>query len=264
MFKFWGCTYTLALPVMLEGLLRTQRELSLNLTPGQYFFAGGDSVSPSVKQSFEEEWMPVLEAYGATEVAPICWNSPAAGCAGSLGMPGKSIEIRLVDADGNPSDAGELCLRAPHLMTGYWQDPKATADAIRDGWFRTGDLARRDSNGFYHFAGRKKEIIIRGGSNVSPQEVEAVLHDHPAVAEVGVIGCPDAHWGEIVAAYIVLRPGRTASAAELIEFARQRLADYKTPEKITFLDQLPKSPSGKIQRRALREAERAAVLSHSI
>lgn len=139
-------------------------------------------------------------------------------------------------------------------MTGYWQDAESTASALHDGWFRTGDLARCDADGFYWFAGRQKEIIVRGGSNISPQEVEAVLYQHPAVAEVGVVGRPHLLWGETVTAHVVLRPGCELKQADLIAFARQRLADYKTPEEVIFQSELPKGLSGKIQRRALREA----------
>jgi long-chain acyl-CoA synthetase len=144
-------------------------------------------------------------------------------------------------------------------MTGYWQDPDSTAWALRGGWFHTGDLARCDADGYYWFAGRKKEIIIRGGSNISPQEVEAAICEHPAVSEVGVVGRPDPVWGETVSAWVALRPGKAVAEADLIAFARERLADYKTPERIIFLSELPKGPSGKIQRRALREMEMAQM-----
>jgi long-chain acyl-CoA synthetase len=142
-------------------------------------------------------------------------------------------------------------------MIGYWQDPDATTEAVRNGWFNTGDLATCDQDGFYWFAGRRKEIIIRGGSNISPQEVEAVLYQHPAVGEVGVVGRPDPIWGEVVVAFVALRSGQAATEAELIAFARNRLADYKTPECIVFRDTLPKGPTGKIQRRALAREEEA-------
>lgn len=266
-FARWRCTYIFALPVMFGGLVRAQTIAEEDMSSGKFFFSGGDSLSPSVKQTFEAEIGPVLEAYGATEIAPICWNSPAESCPGSLGRPCKETEIRLINRNGQEAgdgEVGEVCVLGPHLMAGYWQDEAATAAALQDGWFRTGDLARRDSNGFYQFAGRTKEIVVRGGSNVSPQEVEAALYDHPAVSEVGVIGSPDPIWGESVVAYVVLRPGCAASEAELISFARERLADYKTPEKIFFLNQLPKSPSGKVQRRALREAERQAALAQTL
>jgi acyl-CoA synthetase (AMP-forming)/AMP-acid ligase II len=141
-------------------------------------------------------------------------------------------------------------------MTGYWQDPDSTASAMRDGWYHTGDLARCDTDGYYWFAGRKKEIIIRGGSNISPQEVEAAVCEASCSKRVAVIG-PDSLWGETVSAWVTLRPDKAVAEADLIAFARERLADYKTPEHIIFLSELPKSPTGKIQRRAVREMELA-------
>jgi long-chain acyl-CoA synthetase len=138
-------------------------------------------------------------------------------------------------------------------MTGYWRDPESTRAAFHDGWFRSGDLAVRDADGFYWFAGRKKEIIVRGGSNISPQEVEAALCEHPAVAEAGVVGEKDALWGEIVVAHVALCPGRRIDEQELIAFTRERLADYKVPASVVFHSELPKGTTGKIQRRALRD-----------
>jgi long-chain acyl-CoA synthetase len=262
----WGCTYTLGLPVMFEGLVQAQTAAPRDVSSGQFYFCGGDCVSPALQGAFQAALGPVCEIYGATEIAPIAWNRPGHVRAGSIGLPGEGIEIRLVDLDGHdtrPGEVGEICVRGPHMMTGYWRDPDATAEAVRDGWFYTGDLARRGPDGYYYFGGRRKEIIIRGGSNISPQEVEASLDEHPAVSEAGVIGCPDAVWGEAVVAYVALRPGLTVTESELICFVRERLADYKTPERILFLAQLPKGPSGKIQRSALREAERAFAHSQT-
>jgi len=255
----WRCTYTLGLPVMFEGLIQAQTAVTHDVSSGQFYFCGGDSVSPALQEAFQAALGPVCEAYGATEIAPIAWNRSGHARPGFIGLPGEGIEIRLVDLDGHdtgPGEVGEIRVRGPHLMKGYWRDPDATAEAIRDGWFHTGDLARRLGHDGYYFAGRKKEIIIRGGSNISPHEVEAVLYEHSAVSEAGVIGCPDSVWGEAVVAYVALRPGRSIAESELISFARERLADYKTPERILFLSQLPKGPSGKIQRRALKEFQK--------
>jgi long-chain acyl-CoA synthetase len=144
-------------------------------------------------------------------------------------------------------------------MIGYWQDPDASMASVRNGWFHTGDLARCDVDGFYWFVGRKKELIIRGGSNISPQEVEAVLYQHPGVGEVGVVGRRDPLWGEVVIAFVALRSGQAVTEAELIAFARERLADYKIPVSIIFRAELPKGPTGKIQRRALGQEESAFV-----
>jgi long-chain acyl-CoA synthetase len=256
-FEKRGCTFTVALPVMFDGLARTQAAAPRNVECGRYFYCGGDSVSAALQESFAQAMGPALEVYGSTEIAPVTWNRAGTPFHCSIGLPGAQMSLRLVGRDGrevSQGTVGEISVRGPHLMTGYWRDPEATASAVVDGWFRTGDLAWQGESGEYYFAGRLKEVIIRGGSNISPQEVEAALYDHPAVMEAGVIGCPDALWGETVVAYVALRPGLSVTESELIGHARERVADYKTPERIFFLDHLPKGPSGKILRRALREA----------
>jgi long-chain acyl-CoA synthetase len=262
-YERWKCTYTFTLPVMLQGLLTAQAAAPRNVSSGEFYFCGGDSVSPVLQEAFARSFAPVCEAYGSTEIAPSSWNRPREVRVGSIGKPGDEVAFRLIDsnsADVHPGGVGELCVRGPHLMTGYWQDSEATSAALREGWFRSGDLASCDGDGFYWFAGRKKEIIIRGGSNISPQEVEAVLYEHPAVAEAGVVGRPDALWRETVVAHVALRKGRRLDEEELIAFARERLADYKTPQTVIFHSELPKGATGKIQRRALRETEHAAAV----
>jgi long-chain acyl-CoA synthetase len=256
----WLVTYTIGLPVLFEGLLAAQIANPHDVSSGRFYFCAGDSVSPALQKAFRATFAPMCEAYGATEAVPVCWNRPGQIRVGSLGTPAEDVAMRLLDSenrDVKPGEVGEICVRAKHLMTGYWQDPDATAAAMRDGWFHTGDLARCDADGYYWFAGRKKEIIIRGGSNISPQEVEAVLYEHPAVSEAAVVGRPDAVWGEVVVAHIVLRQGHVLNERDLIAFARERIADYKTPEAVVFHSELPKSATGKIQRRALREMQQA-------
>jgi long-chain acyl-CoA synthetase len=256
----WGCTYTVGLPVMLHGLLQAQTEMLRDVASGRFYFSGGDCASPALQEAFRAAFGPICEAYGMTELAPASWNRPGHVRVGSIGQPGEGVALRLVDSDGREvksGDVGEICVRGPHLMIGYWQDPDATTAAVRNGWFHTGDLARCDEDGFYWFAGRKKEIIIRGGSNISPQEVEAVLYQHPAVGEVGVVGRQDHVWGEVVVAFVALRSGHAVTEAELIAFARERLADYKIPVSVIFRAELPKGPTGKIQRRALGQEENA-------
>jgi long-chain acyl-CoA synthetase len=262
----WRCTYTLGLPVMFQSLLETQLAVPRNVKSGRFYFCGGDSVSPALQEAFQRSFAPICEAYGATEITPTLWNRPDDVRVGSMGKPGDGITFRLIDsrgADAGPGEIGELCIRGPHLMTGYWQDAESTAAAFHGDWFRSGDLAHRDADGFYWFDGRKKEIIIRGGSNISPQEVEAVLYEHPAVAEVAVVGQPHPVWGETVAAHVVTLPGHQLEEAELIAFARERLADYKIPETVVFQSELPKGPTGKLQRRALREAQLASAAESS-
>ncbi|MCC6586661.1 MAG: acyl--CoA ligase [Bryobacterales bacterium] len=261
-FVRWRCTFTLALPVLLHGLLEAQRQAPCDVASGRLFFGGGDSVSPALQNAFERSFPPICEAHGTTEAAPIFWNRPGEVRIGSIGKPVSNAAVRLVHRDNSEAaqgEVGEIWVQAPHLMIGYWHDPEATAIACRDGWFRTGDLAYRDPDGYYWFAGRTKEVIIHGGSNISPQEVEAALYEHPAVAEAGVIGQPDAVWGEVVVAHVALRQGARLDEAELIDFARCRLADYKVPRRVIFHTELPRNPTGKIQRRALRDQSASLV-----
>jgi long-chain acyl-CoA synthetase len=256
-FARWNCTYTLGLPVIFESLLRAQIAVPRDVASGRFFFCGGDSVAPALQQAFSPVFAPICEVYGLTEVTPASWNRPGDVRVGSIGRPGDDVQFRLVDAETlpvTPGAVGEICIKAPHQMVGYWQDA-----GTGNGWFRTGDLARADTDGFYWFSGRKKEIIVRGGCNVSPQEVEGVFYEHPAVAEAAVVGRPHAFWGETVVAHIALRPGIRLDEQELIAFAKERLADYKTPEAVVFHSELPKGPTGKLQRRALRETAAVAT-----
>ncbi len=257
----WRGTYMLGLPAMFHGLVQAQIDAPRDVSSARVYFCGGDCVSPTLQAAFRSALgQPVCEIYGATEIAPIAWNRPGHVRVGSFGQAAPDVDFRLLDAeygDVEPGEVGEVCLRSTRLMIGYWQDTELTTSAVRSGWYHTGDLARLDADGFYWFEGRKKDIIIRGGSNISPQEVEAALGEHPAVSEVAVIGRDDPVLGETVAACVVLRRGHGVDEAELIAFARERLADYKTPERVFFLPELPKSPAGKILRRALREMEPA-------
>ena len=200
--------------------------------------------------------MPLLEGYGLTEAVPISFNASTSRRRGSLGVPVPQIEWRLVDGSGSEvprGEVGQVTVRSPLVCSGYWNDAEATSAALKSGWLHTGDLARQDDDGFYWFAGRSKEIIIRGGSNVSPQEVEEALYLHPAVREVAVVGKPDERWGEVIVAFVALKDGAAATGEELIAFAAERMAKYKVPETIIFEPALPKGPTGKVARRPLRE-----------
>ena len=174
-----------------------------------------------------------------TEGLPLMANRPEANRPGSMGRTLGDIHLRTVD--------GEMWVRGAGIATGYWGEPP-----FEEGWLKTGDLVEVDADGFVWFRGRRKEIIIRGGSNISPQEVEETLYRHPAVAEAGVVGEPSAEWGEVVLAYVALREGHTASGDELRAFSRRHLAEYKCPERVLFLPVLPKGATGKVQRRALK------------
>ena len=165
--------------------------------------------------------------------------------------------MKIVDEKGNARGAdevGELLVRGPHVCAGYWNRPEETAKAIdQDGWLRTGDLARRDAEGYYTIVGRSKDMIISGGENIYPAEVESVLHAHPAVAEAALIGVPDAKWGEVGRAMIVPQKGARVTAEELIAFCQPRLARYKIPKSFVFVDALPMTAAGKIDKKVLVE-----------
>ena len=174
----------------------------------------------------------------------------------SIGKPLEDVEVRIVDEDGAPvaqGEVGEIVARGERLMSGYWGQGDATAETIRDGWLHTGDLAYFDEEGYIFLAGRARDFIKRGGEMVSPEEVEQVLHSHPAVEEAAIIGVPDVEWGERVRAVVVLREGQSAGEPEIIEYCRRRLASFKKPESVAFAAALPRNPLGKVLKRELRE-----------
>src|SRR3954469_8205363 len=219
--------------------------------------SGGAAMPVEVLRSFEETFgCTVLEGYGLSETSPVVsFNHPhAERRIGSIGTPIRGVQMRLVDDGGNdspPGEVGEIAVRGPNVMKGYWRKPEETATAIPDGWFRTGDLARKDDEGYYAIVDRKKEMIIRGGYNVYPREIEEALYEHPAVAEVACIGIAHPELGEEVAAAVALKPGQTAEVDELRQFVKARVAAYKYPRRIWLVDALPKGPTGKILRRAV-------------
>jgi long-chain acyl-CoA synthetase len=167
------------------------------------------------------------------------------------------VRVRVVDLQGRdvrPGEVGEIIAKGPNIMVGYWNNPQATADAVRDGWLYTGDLATVDDEGYIYIVDRKKDMIITGGENVFSTEVENVVYTHPAVLEAAVVGVPDVTWGEAIKAIVVLKPGMTATEAEIIEYCRGHIAHFKVPRTVDFyMGALPKSGSGKILKRELRE-----------
>ena len=250
-------TSMLMLPAMGQMLVREQRAQPRDLSAGDLYWAGGDAVSESLQTEFSEVFgKPLHEGYGMTELLPITLNPLGAARPGSFGKPVNGVRVRIVDLEGRDvvdGQTGEVIAKSAAGFIGYWNDPDATARTLENGWIHTGDLARRDADGYLWFCGRLKELIVRGGSNISPQEVEAALYEHPAVFEAGVVGVPDELWGETVGAAVVLRDGMHVTEQALIAFVRERLADYKAPERIEFLDALPKGLSGKVQRRDIKK-----------
>jgi long-chain acyl-CoA synthetase len=253
----FGCTTAGGLPTMILSLVEEQTRTPRQVATLRSVIAGGDVVSPTLQDRFAELFgTELLEIYAMTEVCGMSANIPGACRRGSMGAALEGVDVRVVDLDGRDvaqGETGEILVRSSALCIGYWNDPQATRAAMGSGWLHTGDLGARDGDGFIWFKGRKKEVIIHAGSNISPQEVEEALYKHPAVLEAGVIGVPDPVTIERVAAFIVLRENHAVNADDLCAFARRHIADYKAPEEIHFLKELPKNPVGKVQRRALKE-----------
>ena len=242
-------------PTMYTALLHAPQSDQYDTSSLRVCASGGAALPLDVLHAFEKRFDSViLEGYGLSETSPVVsFNHPnAERRPGSIGTPIAGVEVRIQDDDGveQPTgEVGELAVRGECVMRGYWKQPEATAEAIQDGWFRTGDLGRKDNDGYLYIVDRKKQLIIRGGYNVYPREVEEALHEHPAVAEVAVIGLKHPSLGEEIGAAVTLAPGQRATPDELVAFTKQRVAAYKYPRRIWLVDQLPKGPTGKILHR---------------
>jgi long-chain acyl-CoA synthetase len=250
-------------PTMYAGMLHHPAADSADTASLRLCVSGGAAMPVEILRGFEQKFgCMILEGYGLSETSPVAsFNHPdRPRKPGSIGTPVEGVEMRLVTDTGGAVPAGEIgeiCIRGHNLMKGYWGKPEATAEAIPDGWFRTGDLGRIDEDGYYYIVDRKKEMIIRGGYNVYPREIEEALHEHPGVAEVAVIGMPHAELGEEVGAAVALKPGADATPGELQQFVKDRVAAYKYPRRVWLVDSLPKGPTGKILRREVRPPEDA-------
>ena len=210
----------------------------------------------------------VLEGYGLTEAAPVTHSNPREGVRkpGSVGIPMPDVECKVVDIETGthevaPGDAGELCVRGPNLMDGYWKRPDETALVLRDGWLHTGDIVRMDEDGYFFVIDRKKEMIDVSGFKVYPREVDEVLYAHPAVLEAAAVGVPHPTKGEVVKAFVVLRPGAKATAQEIVAHCRANLAPFKVPVEVAFRNELPKTLIGKVLRRQLAEESPEVVVA---
>ncbi|WP_354638369.1 long-chain-fatty-acid--CoA ligase [Kitasatospora camelliae] len=260
-----GVTVFLGVPTMYTALLNSGAPDGDGLPLVRLAVSGGSALPVEVLHTFERAFgTVVLEGYGLSETAPVAsFNHPdRPRRPGSIGLPVRGVELKLVAADRTPvgpGEVGEIAIRGDNVMKGYWNRPEATAEAFQDGWFHTGDLARVDEDGFYSIVDRSKDLIIRGGYNVYPREIEEVLYEHPAVAEAAVVGVPDEHHGEEVAAVIVLREGERTTADLIREHVRRRVAAYKYPRIVTFTDQLPKGATGKILKREIVVEQPAAT-----
>ena len=251
-------------PTMYAAMLHHPSAESADVSSLRVCISGGAALPVEVMRGFEQTFgCMILEGYGLSETSPVAsFNHPGRPRKpGSIGTPVEGVQMRLVSDDGaelRTGEIGEILIRGHNVMKGYWGNPQATTEAITDGWFHTGDLARIDGDGYFYIVDRKKDLIIRGGFNVYPREVEEVLYEHPAVAEAAVIGIPHADLGEEVGAAVKLKPGATATSAELRTFVRDRVAPYKYPRDVWIVPDLPKGPSGKILR---REVEPPQVVS---
>jgi len=245
-------------PTMYSALLHHPAKSQADVSSLRVCVSGGAAMPVEVLRGFEAAFgCMILEGYGLSETSPVAsFNHPdAERKAGSIGTPIEGVEMRVVDADSKDvaaGEVGEIAIRGHNVMKGYWGRPEATAEAIPDGWFRTGDLARTDEDGYFFIVDRKKEMIIRGGYNVYPREIEEALYEHPAVGEVAVIGIPDSSLGEEVGAAVALKPGSVATPDELRAFVKERVAAYKYPRQVWLVDELPKGPTGKILRRSVK------------
>lgn len=227
--------------------------------------SGAAALPAEVQARFEQiTGGRLVEGYGLTEASPVTHVTPIGGLRkpGSIGVPVPDTDAQIVDLETGartvlPGEVGELVVRGPQVMAGYWNRPDETAATLRDGWLYTGDIAKMDADGYFYILDRKKEMLITGGLNVYPREVEEVLFAHPAVQEAALVGIPDAHRGEVGKAYVVLKPGAQATVEDLLAHCRAHLAPFKIPREIEFRQTLPKSLIGKVLRRVLAEEERA-------
>jgi long-chain acyl-CoA synthetase len=224
--------------------------------------SGAAALPGAVLQRFKERTgVEIQEGYGLTEVAPVSHSNSAAPRVkpGTIGWPIPGVESRVVDENDNdvaPGQEGEIVLRGENVMVGYWRRPEDTEEALRGGWFHTGDIATIDEEGYYTIVDRKKDMINAGGFKVWPREVEEVLFTHPAVQEAAIVAMPDPYAGERPLAYIALKQGQQATAEELIDYCKARLASFKAPTRVEFRPELPKLPTGKVLRRVLRDEAR--------
>ncbi|MBI5296440.1 MAG: long-chain fatty acid--CoA ligase [Chloroflexi bacterium] len=254
------CTVILGVPTLFQVWMNSPKFEKTDFSHVHFFISGGAPCPPSLIEAWNEsKGIAMRQGYGLTEVGVNCFSMTDEDALRKMGSVGKPIfhsRMRLVDVDGNDvptGQTGELLIAGPHVCAGYWNRPEATAESLRDGWFHTGDMARQDEEGYFYIAGRFKDMIISGGENVYAAEVEAVFREHAAVADAALIGQPDEKWGEVGLMIVACKPGQSVNAEELLKFCAGRLAKYKIPKKVQFVDALPYSPYGKVIKAELRK-----------
>jgi len=252
--EFERITSTMMVPTMYSRIVHLPPETlrRYDTSTLRWLMSGAAPLPTALAAQIEAAFGPILyNFYGATETGYVTLALPGEHTArpGTIGRPLRGNEIRLLDDQGRPvadGEVGELWVRSPMLVGGYHRNPEATGHSLRDGFFTVGDLARRDADGYYYMAERKIDMVISGGVNIYPLEIENFLHKHPAVLECAVVGLPDPEWGESLCAFIVLRRGAQATADELRSYVKDQLADYKAPRTVVFVDALPRNPTGKV------------------
>ncbi|MEA3455997.1 MAG: class I adenylate-forming enzyme family protein [Campylobacterota bacterium] len=258
---------TLMLPTKLLEILGSPLSEKSDFSSLKNCFVAGDKCSPDLYQRFKKRMgFDLLQAFGMTECEGFLANRPSGPKRnGTIGKPSEGVAVRLVDSDGNDvayGEAGEIIVKSDSVMRGYWEDPEHTAETLRDGWLYGGDVASCDNDGFYTFLERKREIIIHGGSNVGPHEVEDIIDSYPDVKESCVVGIADAHYGAILEAYIVWERGaKQPDTANLKAWVAKHLATYKVPDRWKVMDQIPKTATGKLDRKLLHQKANEEALS---
>jgi long-chain acyl-CoA synthetase len=253
-------TFLPGVPTMFFAILHDTTSDSVNLSSLKYCVSGGAPMPVDVKESFKEKFgVTIQEGYGLTETSPLAtvqWPNETDKC-GTAGKPISGIEVKIFDKKDQEmpqGERGEIVIRGHNVMKGYYRNPEATAEALRNGWFHSGDIGYIDEDGDVFIVDREKDMILRGGYNVYPREVEEVLYKHPAIMEAAVIGIPDERYGEEVKAVVSLKPDQVASPEEIKAYCKKHLAAYKYPRHIEIIDSLPKGPTGKLLKRVLRDA----------
>lgn len=250
-------TMFMAVPTMLAMMSQSELFRRSDLSTVKYFIIGGEPMPISLIETWHRKGVPIRQGYGLTEVGPSVTSlhqNDAVRKKGSIGKVNFYLKYRIVNDEGkdvSQGEIGEFILKGPTVTPGYWKNPEATKECIKDGWFYTGDLVREDPDGFLYIVDRKKNIFISGGENVYPAEIERVLYVHPIIQEVAVIGVPDEKWGEVGKAFIKIKEGYSITKEELKKFCEENLARYKVPKYFEFVDEVPKSQTGKIDRKKL-------------
>ena len=257
-------------PTMYNAMLHSASCDSADCSSLRLCMSGGAAMPAELMRAFEEKFgCMILEGYGLSETSPVAsFNHPdKERKPGSIGTPIEGVEMQVWDDDGNEVDqgeVGEIVIRGHNIMKGYWNRDDANKEAITDeGWFRTGDMAKMDEDGYFFIVDRKKDLIIRGGYNVYPREIEEVLYEHPAIQEAAVVGVPHDELGEEVGAAVVLKDGESLDADELKSYVKEQVAAYKYPRRVWFVDELPKGPTGKILKREIEVPEKAEASTSS-